>query len=147
MNHPQSLAIRLYEHFPDKKLKEIKDYACCAFVLMWCLGIEPDDDGDAINTVARMIENGAIEEDCTVKWADAVKFLTGRTIKSIDFVSTTKIWDIKGRTPVKYEYNGKGHWVGVENGVISFNPLEYSTCVAKGKPTQKRIIHIDGVSL
>lgn len=147
MTHPQSMAIRLYQQFPTERLKAIKDYACCAFVLMWCLGIEPDEDGDAVITVARMIEKGAIEKDCTVKWAEAVRFLCGRNLKSVDFISTTKIWDIKGRTPVKYEYNGNGHWVGVENGVIAFNPLEYSTCVEKGKPAQKRVIHIEGVEL
>lgn len=147
MKHPQSMALRMCQHFKDKKLEAIANSACCAFVLMWCLGIEPDDDGDAINTVARMMESGAIDETCTVRWADAIKFLTGRTMKSIDFADCTKLWDIKGRTPVRYDYNGRSHWVGVENGVVAFNPLDNSQCVSLGKPVTKRIIHIEGVEL
>ena len=147
MKHPQSLAARLYQQFQTEKLKAIKDYACCAFVLMWCLGIEPDEDGDAVVLVSKLMESGAIDKDCTVRWAPAVEQLTGRKLQSVDFVTTNRIWDIKGRTPVKYEYNGRGHWVGVENGQVAFNPMEYSVCVAKGKPVQKRVLRIEGVEL
>ncbi len=145
MKHPQSLAAELYSHFPAKNLKAIKEYGCCAFVLMWCLGIEPDDDAEAVMTVNSLIQAKALKEDCTVKWAEAIRRLTGREMKAVDFVNINYIFHIKDRCPVRYDYNGKSHWVGVENGKIAFNPLKFSVCVENGKPSTMRIIHIKGI--
>ena len=142
MKHPQSLAAELYSHFPTKNLKSIKEYGCCAFVLMWCLGIEPDDDAEAVMTVDRLIQAKALKEDCTVKWAEAIRQLTGREMRAVDFVNITSILHIKDRCPVRYDHNGKSHWVGVENGKVAFNPLKHSVCVESGKPATMRIIHI-----
>ena len=69
MKNPQSKAVELQSEI---KLETIGRYGCCAFVLLWCLGIEPDDLG-AIETVNDMIKAGVIGSDCTVKWADAVR--------------------------------------------------------------------------
>nr|DAG58971.1 MAG TPA: hypothetical protein [Bacteriophage sp.] len=145
MKHPQSLAAELYSHFPAKNLKSIKEYGCCAFVLMWCLGIEPDDDAEAVMTVDSLIQAKALKEDCTVKWAEAIRQLTGREMRAVDFVNITSILHIKDRCPVRYDHNGKSHWVGVENGKIAFNPLKRSVCVESGKPSTMRIIHIKGI--
>lgn len=142
MKNPQTLAEELYQRFHDAKLKSIKDYACCAFTLMWCLGIEPDDV-DAVMTVADMIDNKVLDSDCTVYWSTATKYLTGRTC-TVDYVSISSIKGIKERTPVKYSYNGKSHWVGVENGRIKFNSLKESVCVNKGKPVTKRVLTLSG---
>ena len=60
MKNPQTLAERLYEHFPNKKLKAIKDYACCAFTLLWCLGLEPEDP-DAIISISKLMDKGILE--------------------------------------------------------------------------------------
>lgn len=139
MNHPQTLAAKLYKHFPERKLFNIKEYACCAFTLLWCLGYEPDDV-EAINTVADMIESGAIGKDCTVNWKDAVLFLSGRTVSKVEFKEIDSIKDIKERTPVRFDCNKKSHWVGVENGEVKFNSLAYSYCVENGKPTTMRKI-------
>lgn len=140
MKAPQTYAEELNEVFPNSRLNAIAKYGCCAFVLLWCLGIEPEQDIDAIKTVARLMDKGAITDTCTVKWADAIKALSGRTMKSIDFVDTKIISNIKERTPVRYDWNGKSHWVGVENGKIAFNPLRYSNCVTNGQPASKRVI-------
>ncbi|WP_443097220.1 hypothetical protein [Treponema succinifaciens] len=145
MKHPQSLAAELYSHFQAKNLKSIKEYGCCAFVLMWCLGIEPDDDAEAVMTVDSLIQAKALKEDCTVKWAEAIRQLTGREMRAVDFVNITSILHIKDRCPVRYDHNGKSHWVGVENGKIAFNPLKRSVCVESGKPSTMRIIHIKGI--
>lgn len=145
MKHPQSLAAELYSHFPAKNLKSIKEYGCCAFVLMWCLGIEPDDDAEAVMTVDSLIQAKALKEDCTVKWAEAIRQLTDREMRAVDFVNITSILHIKDRCPVRYDHNGKSHWVGVENGKIAFNPLKRSVCVESGKPSTMRIIHIKGI--
>lgn len=142
MKNPQTLAEKLYKCFPCAKLKSIKDYACCCFVLMWCLGYEPDDN-EAIMTVSDMIDKKIIDPDCTVYWGAVTRYLTGREC-SVEFEACSTIKGIKNRTPVKYSYNGHSHWVGVENGKIKFNSLENSVCVSKGKPVTKRILKISG---
>ena len=145
MKNPQTLAEELNTHFETKNLRNISKYGCCAFVLLWCLGIEPDDV-KAIMKLDDMINHKVLKEDCTVKWVEAVKYLTGRELTSIDFVDTKIIGNIKERTPVRFDYNGKSHWVGVENGKVCFNPLVYSNCVTHGRPGSKRVLHIKGVN-
>ena len=146
MKNPQTLAIKLNEQFPNNKLAAIGKWGCCAFVLMWCLGIEPEDV-EAVQTVSSLMSLGALDEECTVYWAKAIMKLTGREMQSLEKVSIKSLRGIKGRTPVLYSYNGKGHWVGVENGKIVFNPLKESLCVKYGKPSEKRVLKIKGVSV
>lgn len=145
MKHPQTLAEQIYQQFPTMKLKSIKDYACCAFTLMWTLHVEPDD-AEAILTVGRMMDKGAIDVDCTVYWDKAARFLTGKgvAVQFVDITDPKELKKIKERTPVKFSYNGKSHWVGVENGRVKFNALEKSLCVTKGKPVTARILTITG---
>jgi hypothetical protein len=142
MKNPQTVAEKLYQQFPTLKLKSIKDYSCCAFVLMWCCGIDVDDT-EAIITVGKMMDKGVIGPDCCVFWNSASEFLTGRSLK-VDFVDITSIKGIKERTPVRYDYKGKSHWVGVEGGKIKFNSLADSNCVKNGKPVTARILHFSG---
>ena len=141
MKHPQALAEKLYQQFPTIKLKMIKDCACCAFTFMWCLGVETDD-ADAIITVGRMIDKCVLDPDCTVYWSKVSEYLTGRkcSVEFVDIKDKKQLKKIKNRTPVKFEYNGKAHWIGIEKGKVAFNSLESSLCVDKGKPTTARII-------
>lgn len=140
MKNPQTLCLKLQHKLSTERLETIYKYGCCAFVLLWCLGIDPDDM-QAIELVSDMIDAGVIEKDCTVHWVEAVKFLTGREI-TVEFKDIKDILKIKDRTPVRYDYKGKGHWVGVERGMIAFNPLDYSLCVDKGRPVTARIIKL-----
>jgi hypothetical protein len=142
MKNPQTLAERLYEHFPNKKLKAIKDYACCAFTLLWCLGLEPEDP-DAIISISKLMDKGILDDECTVYWQRAVEYLTGRKV-TVEFVNITDIKKIKNRTPVRYVYGKKAHWVGVEDGKIKFNSLSYSNCVENGKPDTMRVLKFTG---
>lgn len=146
MTHPQTLAEELSRELEDKKLLSVAKWGCCAFVLLWCLGIEPEDDMKAILTVINMMKKGVIDEECTVDWFKSVKYLTGRNLKKVDFIQTKIIKNIKKRTPVRYDYNGVSHWVGVENGEIAFNPLKESVCVNMGKPATRRELYIDGIN-
>lgn len=146
MKNPQTLAEKFNKLFPDKKLENIAKYGCCAFVLLWCLGIETEDDADAIMIVADLIDKKKIKEDCTVKWVEVVEYLTGRTVTGVDFKKIKVIGNIRERTPVRFDYGKHSHWVGVENGIVAFNPLEYSNCVANGKPAESRVLHIKGVT-
>lgn len=147
MKHPQTLAEKIYLTFPSAKMKSIKDYACCCFTFMWCMGYEPDDI-EAILTVGRMLDKGVVDCDCTVYWSKVSQFLSGRGC-DVEKKAIITIKGIKARTPVKYEYvnkaNGRkySHWVGVENSKIKFNALETSQCVLQGKPTECRILKFE----
>lgn len=144
MKNPQSLAEELCKHFHDQKLKAIKDYACCAFTLIWWLGIDCSDV-DAIILVSDLMNHKALDVDCTVYWAESIKQLTGREMESLEKVKISDIKKIKEKTIVKFSNDGYSHWAGVENGKVVFDSLQYSNCVAKGKPTEARIIKIKGV--
>lgn len=138
-NHSQSIAERLAQ-IPNENLQAIAKYGCCAFVLRWRLHLEGTEI-EEIESLNRMITAGVLEKDCTVKWTQAVEFLTGKKSK-VDFVEINSIANIKERTPVRFDYNGKSHWVGVENGKVAFNSLSHSVCVERGKPTTARIIKL-----
>lgn len=143
MNHPQTFAEELYKHFPTAKLKSIKENACCAFTLIWWLGIDPSDI-DAIMLVSDLMKEHALDEDCTVYWAECIRQLTGRDLESLEKKKITGIKNIKEKTIVKYSRGNNGHWVGVQEGKIVFNSLTYSRCVEDGKPTECRILKIKG---
>lgn len=143
MKNPQTLAEELYKHFPDKKLKAIKDYACCAFSLIWFLGLDPSDI-DAIMLVSDLMNEKAIDDECVVYWAGCIKKIIGREMLSLEKKKITSIKNIKEKTIVKFSRGNIGHWVGVENGKVVFNSLSFSRCVAEGKPTECRIIKIKG---
>lgn len=148
MTNPQTLAEELYKRYPDWKLDKIRRYACCAFVLLWCLGIEPSDI-DAVLMVTDLMEDGALDDNCKVYWNRAVKRLTGRELKEVKFTKINDIKNIKERTPVYYKRYPEaptGHWVGVENGKIGFNPLSFSVCVEEGQPVEMRELIFDIVS-
>lgn len=145
MDHPQTFAEELYRHFPTTKLKMIKENACCAFTLLWYLGIDPMDI-TAILTVSNLMDKHALDVDCTVYWAECVKALTGRTLLSLEKKPIKSIKDIKEKTIVKFSRGKLGHWVGVENGRVVFNSLNFSRCVEEGTPTECRILKISGVN-
>lgn len=144
MKHPQTLAEILYKFFPTTMLKSIKTNACCAFALIWWLDIDCDDI-DAIIMVADLIKRKDLDPDCTVYWAKCIKTLSGRELESLEKVPITDIKKIKGRAIVRYTRGAYGHWVGVEDGKVVFNSLEYSRCVEEGKPEQMRVIKLKGV--
>lgn len=138
MNHPQTKAVLIKE-----KCSAIAESACCAFTAMWVAGYEPEDS-DAMVTVAKAIEAKVLEKDCTVIWQPFFKWLTGRDI-FVEFRkinSLSDLMNVPGRCAVKFTYNGKSHWVGVENCKVKFNSLENSVCVNKGRPTDARIISL-----
>ena len=141
MKNPQTLAEELAKMFPNADMKIIGENACCIITLMWCLHIEPDDI-EVIKTVQNMRIKKVINSDCTVRWFDAVKYLTGRELKYVEFTKIKSLRGIKERTPVLMACEGNaegvGHWVGVENGRIRFNSKSYSKNVAEGRPVEMR---------
>ena len=141
MKNPQSLAEELYKHFHDPKLKSIKDYACCAFCLIYWLDLDLSDI-DAIMLVSDLIDEHALDTDCTVYWAECIKRITGRTMASLEKKNITSIKNIKEKTIVKFSRGKTGHWVVVQEGKIVFNSLSFSRCVEEGTPSEARIIKI-----
>lgn len=144
MKNPQSLAEELYKHFHDPKLKAIKDYACCAFSLIYWLDIDCSDV-DAVMLVSDLMNHKALDVDCTVYWAECIRQLTGREMESLEKVQIKDLKKIKEKTIVKFTNGKYSHWVVAENGKVVFNSLKYSKCVSEGKATEARIIKIKGV--
>lgn len=149
-NSPQKDAITLSK---IKNLETIAKYGCCAFVYLWCLGIEPDSIR-AIEILDDAIRTQKLGEDCLVKWAEFGTWLTGRGI-SVEFIDIKDIKNIRERTPVFYSTQKRnkdgslpsGHWVGVENGKIKYDPmgLGNSNNVKYGSPITRRKIIIKGI--
>ena len=124
MKNPQSLAEELYKHFRDQKLKAIKDYACCAFSLIYWLGIDCEDV-EAVMLVSDLMKHNALDVDCTVYWAECIRQLTGREMESLEKVQIKELKKIKEKTIVKFSNGGYSHWVVCENGKVVFNSLQY----------------------
>ena len=136
MNYPQTTALEL-----TPNMESIGKYACLAFCYIFCAGIDSDNELEYIKIVNRAIKQGLLETDCTVKDANAfLEWLTGRKAK-VNKKTIISIEEIKEATPVRFVYQGAGHWVVVENGKIVFNSLMNSNCVNKGFPTESRPIN------
>lgn len=130
---------------PQTKAETIGKYGCLAMCYAYCLGIEPELDSEYIRIVSDAMDKGILDDECTV--LDASKYLQYLSGKRWDVTKMTidtpsKIAEIKDRTPVRFDYNGKSHWVVVEDGKIVFNSLEKSYCVSFGKPTTARVIKL-----
>jgi hypothetical protein len=143
MNHPQSLALTLSSHFNAENLKEIADYGCCAFSLLYSLGLDGSDI-NAIMTLDNLRKSGDLGPNCLVQWTKCVKALTGRNLKTVKMLPCKDIQDVKGKAIVKFVRGNTGHWVVVTNGKIIFNSLVDSLCVREGKPTEMRVLEFEG---
>lgn len=137
-HYPQTDAEELERRFHDKKLISISKYGCCAFTALWIMGIEGGIGNICI--VADQIGK-SLDTDCTVYWKQFFLNVCGSAVEVEfrDIKSLSELSEI-GRCAVRYDYNGKSHWVGVERGAIAYNSLKHSVCVEKGRPTTARII-------
>lgn len=136
--YPQSKAIELAKVYENKKLETIGKYGCCAFVAMWLMGLE--SDYTMLKIIGEEIGH-TLGDDCTVKWKEFFACVVGKTVE-VEFRNIKSIEEVENeyRCAVRFDYNGKSHWVGVQYGELKFNPLSYSQCVDKGRPTTARII-------
>lgn len=139
IKNPQTKASYLANH--ANKLQSIASYGCLAMCYLYCAGVD-GSEVDYILNVCRAMDSGLIADDCTVLDADRLLFyFTGRKTTVIKkSVTVASIKEIVAPTPVRFDYNGRAHWVVVENGSIVFNSLCNSVCVNKGKPTTARVI-------
>ena len=127
MIYPQTFAKEV-----SGNIEAIGKYGCLAMCYLYCVGIR-DNALDYIRILSDCMNKGILDKECTV--TDARKFLRYVTGKEYD-VTKEQFNDMKKVKcyPVRYTYNGQGHWVVVENGKIVFNSLINSTCVTKGCP-------------
>lgn len=136
MKYPQTKAALL-----AKNIQAIADNGCLAMCYLYCIGLG-DSEYNFIGILSEAMDKGLLESDCFV--SDADKFLNaycGENKVKVIKKDITSLEEITGDfTPVRFDYNGKSHWVVVENGRIVFNPLMYSKCVNFGRPTTARII-------
>ena len=130
MIYPQTFALEVANN-----IEAIGKYGCLGMCYLYCVGIR-DNALEYIRILSDCMDKGILDEECTV--LDAKKFLRYVTGKEYD-VTKKQINDLKKVEcwPVRYVYNGLGHWVVVEKGKIVFNPLINSQCVTKGKPDTK----------
>jgi hypothetical protein len=129
MIYPQTFA----EEIADN-IKPIAKYGCLAMCYLYCVGIE--DTLEMIRIISDCMKKGILDNECTV--TNARRYLQYVTGKNYDVTKEqfNDLKKVKGY-PVRYVYNGKGHWVVVDNGKIVFNSLINSQCVTKGKPDTK----------
>ena len=94
------------------------------------------NETEYIRILSDCMNKGILDNECTV--LNASRFLEYVTGKRYE-VTKEQFNDLKKVKcyPVRYVYNGRGHWVVVENGKIVFNSLINSQCVTKGKPDTK----------
>ncbi len=125
---------------PQTRALMIGKYGCLAMCYLYCMGIMPDTEGEMIKHVSTAIDKGLLDSECTVLNASALlEHFTGKKWHVVK-KDVTDIDEIREAAPVRFDYNGNGHWVVVENGRIVFNSIADSVCVAKGHPTTARII-------
>ncbi len=146
MKYPQTYAYVLESSMSSisKNIKVIAENGCLAMCYLYCIGLD-GDNFSYIEYLSRAMEKGLLDKDCTV--LDGAKYLNHfcgedryRVIKKD--ISDTDLKNIKNRTPVRFDYNGKSHWVVFENGHLVFNPLLNSICVNKGHAATARIISL-----
>ena len=123
------------------------DYMCLAACYSWI--VSRDLFGESGEMIERKIlqdiieayHKGILDDEITV--LDAASFLelcNPRSRYKVEKRRIITIDDIKEATPVRFDRNGYGHWVVVENGKIVFDSLDDSKCVKFGIPTTARFI-------
>lgn len=90
------------------------------------------------------MESGLLDEDCFVK--DAEKYLHyldnshKYKVTKKDITSLSEVANSMGA--VRFDHQGKSHWVGFAMGQIVFDSLSDSVCRKYGRPTTARIVEV-----
>lgn len=129
--------------------KRMGDYMCLAACYSWKVSrYKFGEEGSMIeckilHDIVEAYHKGILDDEITV--LDAASFLelcNPHNKYEVEKKTITTIADIKEATPVRFDRNGYGHWVVVENGKVVFDPLDDSKCVKFGVPTTARIIRV-----
>ena len=132
MIYPQTFASEV-----SKNIDAIGKYGCLAMCYLYCVGIR-DNALEYIRILSDCMNKGILDNECTVLNASRfLEYVTGKrydvTKEQFNDLKKVKCW------PVRYVYNGRGHWVVVENGKSFSIPLLILSVLPKVNRTQKKI--------
>jgi|WetSurMetagenome_2_1015567.scaffolds.fasta_scaffold23308_7 hypothetical protein len=103
------------------------DYGCLAFIYLWCAGIP---EINIITEFDKLVGIGALDTDCTV--LDAGKLLRYFGVNAKVTKSFTAP-ENSSKYAARWTNAGHFHYVGMIDGKIAENTLDYSHCVSEGK--------------
>ena len=141
------------KHAIQDKARAIGENGCLAFVYaniaetIMNEGWVPSNYACQLKLFADLfdaMESGLLKEDCYV--LDAEKYLHyldnshKYKVTKKDISSLSEVANSMGA--VRFDYNGKSHWVGFAMGQIVFDSLTDSVCRKYGKPTAARIVEV-----
>ena len=111
----------------QSKCKVIGDSGCLAFIYLWCAGLP---ESLLVSEFDTLLSTGIVNKDCTVQ--SAKRFLAHFGINADVSKSCTAPAD-GSRYAARWAHNGFVHYVGMVNGKVVENTLDYSHCVSEGK--------------
>lgn len=86
-----------------------------------------------------------LDEDGFVKDAEKLIFrATGKKV-SVTKKDIESVKDLSENTyaAVRFDYNGKSHWVGFLGDKFLYNSLDFSNCFSYGKPVTARLLNFN----
>lgn len=117
----------------------IGKYGCLAFSYLWVAGIP---EMSLVTDFEKLVGIGALDDECTV--IDPVKFYAHFGVKASVIKSDTAPTD-GSRYIGKWVRGSYAHFVGMQDGKVVNNTLDFSHCVSEGKIADKdpfRIVEI-----
>jgi hypothetical protein len=120
--------------------KSIGEYGCLALNYLWAANISYSELANHFND---LLEQGIIDKECTVNSARAFYkyFGVNATVIKSDTAPTDNSKYIG-----KFSKGDYSHFVGMQNGKVINNTLDFSNCVSEGTLSKEkpfRIIHFN----
>lgn len=130
------------EKWAVRTMREFTSSLCLFYCYLYCAGTEFKDEKDAFDTAERMRLQGVLDDDGTVlDGPRLLEIFTGRKWKvEKKAIDERGVNELTVTTPVRFDYNGKSHWVVMSHGDVVFDPIENSQCVKYGKPASARLL-------
>lgn len=137
-------------HHLQTILQNAADNFCLAITYLY-LTLHHDAEDQEVGmiepAVASMLAMAAndeevLDEDGFVRDAEKLIFRsTGRKV-SVTKLDIASIKDLPADTyaTVRFDYNGKSHWVGYKGQTFLYNSLDVSNCFSYGKPVTARLL-------
>ena len=136
------------------KAKAIGEGGCLAFVYANIVESIMNDGWDPSNFACAMklfadvfdgMESKLLDEDCFVTDAEKyMHYLDAKHKYKVTKKDISSMKDLRGEIgAVRFDYNGKSHWVGFADGTVVFDSLADSQCRKYGVPTTARIVEIE----
>jgi hypothetical protein len=111
----------------QSRCKIIGASGCLAFIYLWSAGLP---EARLVSEFENLLGAGIVDNDCTV--LSAKRFFAHFGINADVSKSFTAPAD-GSKYAARWAYNGFMHYVGMVNGQVVENTLDYSHCVSEGK--------------